>query len=422
MGTKGASAPEAVSTSSLGSLPPWTPAVSLRRCAGAVDRWLDRTLVGRWWSMRATAIAAVVGMFLAAPPFGGFADPAIPLWQYAFANSGPQLFDPAVDVQGQTGNLTFRVVPRLFGAALGLDQQWQFYVLQVVAGLVFLWAACEVFERALRSRRLAALLTVATATTWAGATGWLETRGLFDAFGLAFLALAMRARRWPSVFVFALAASFSDERAAIALPLVVCWHAWSSAPGGEPDLAADGAEVVEAEVGPRLRSLLRPAGLAVAGAVLAHLVIRTWLKHRYDLPEGHNRYPDNPFTQLRNYPNGLWTAFEGLWLVVVCGLWAWFREGRRLVAALVAGLGAVSLLVGMSVVDVTRAVAFAWPLAPVSLLGVRGLPPAFVRRLVWVAVAVCAVSPMVYAAGDQTVDWFYPALFVGPKVVLEWVR
>lgn len=388
---------------------PWTPATPLIALARRIEGWLDRVLQGRWWAWKAMAISMATGMVLAAPPFGGWGKRTAVVWRYDLANSGPQLFDPHVNLTDATGNLTFRVVPRLIAAAFGFDQLWQYYVMQLVFGALLLWAVALIYDEVLASRVQAALLTVATAGTWAGATAWVETRGLFDVVGIAFLALCMRTRRPWLAMVFALAASFSDERALIALPIVICWHALR--PEREID---DQVAAVPAErgVGPLVSRFLQPMPLLLLSIAVIHLAIRTWLKHRYGLVESHNRYPENPITQLRNYPNGVWGAFEGLWVVIVAGVATWVHRRQWAVAALVSLVGIPSLLAGTSVVDISRAIAFAWPLAPLAALGLRGLPVGAIRRVVWVATGVCVVWPLVYAAGDQTVDWFYPAPLV----------
>lgn len=337
-------------------------------------------------------------MLAAAPPVGGWDQPYSELWRYVLGNSGPQLFDPHVDLEGHPGNLTFRVLPRLIAAAGGFHHQWQYYLVDLVFGALLLWAAARLFDEALDSRVLATLLAVATAGTWAGATAWVETRPLFDAIGISLVVLAMATRRSWLVLVLSFAATFADERATIALVLVVCWHALR-------DLRPADA----GRLGDIARRFVRPAPVLVVVAVVAHLAVRTWLKHRYGLSEGHNRYPENPFVQARNWPNALWSAFDGLWLVVFAGVATLIARRRRWEAAIVALAGVPSLVAGLSVVDMTRAIAYAWPLAPLAALGLRGLPRPFLHRLAWVAAGICVLSPLVYAAGDQTVDWLYPA-------------
>jgi hypothetical protein len=404
-----------------GTAASWTPIDPVLRFVAWTERRLAGLATGRRWTWKVVVLAAAIGMFLAGPPLGSIPSDGEGLWPTVIGNSGPRLFDPSVPRVGQAGNLTFRVFPRLIGAALGFEHVWQFLLVQFLFGILLLWAAAKLFDEVLRSRVLAALLTIGTATIWGGATAWMETRGLFDGIAISLLGLAMVARRWWVALPLAIAAGFTDERAVIALPLVVCWQVMRPEQEAAEDAAAesapsDGVDArSEAVTTPwRWRGLLRPTPLLLMSAVLIHFAIRTWLKHRYGLHENEDRYPENPFTQIRNYPNGLWGAFEGFWILVVAGV-ASFVHRRQWTEAVVIVIGAgASLTAGVSVVDISRAVAYAWPAVPLALLGLVGIARPAVRTLVWFAVALCVVWPMVYAAGDQTVDWYYPA----PLVVL----
>lgn len=403
----------------------WTPIDPVLRFVAWVERRLARLTTGRWWAWKVVALATAVGMLLAGPPIGGAAPESSPLWRYVLDNSGPQLFDPDVPLDQHVGNLTFRVFPRLLGAGFGFEHQWQFLLVQFLFGLAFLWAAAKLFDEVLRSRVLAALLTIGTATIWAGATAWLENRGLFDAIAISLLALAMVARRPWVALPLALAAGFTDERAVIALPMVVLWQVMRPEPepadvgdaDADADVDADRADAIEPRSEAvttrwRWRALLRPTPLVLMAALLIHFGIRTWLKHRYGLHENRNRYPENPFTQIRNYPNGLWGAFEGLWILVVAGVATFVHRRQWTEAVLVVLAGGASLTAGVSVVDISRAIAYAWPMVPLAMLGLVGIARPAVRTLIWLAVAVCVIWPMVYTAGDQTVDWSYPAPLV----------
>ena len=61
----------------------------------------------------------------------------------------------------------------------------------------------------------------------------------------------------------------------------------------------------------------RAPATAVLGllAGIVHLVLRQLIKHRYGVSEGSNRSPGEPRAQLNNYPNGIWGALEGYWLL-----------------------------------------------------------------------------------------------------------
>ncbi|MGN6693827.1 MAG: hypothetical protein ACTHN0_06580, partial [Aquihabitans sp.] len=275
----------------------WTPIDPVLRFAAWAERRLARLTSGRWWTWKVVALSLVVGMFFAGPPLGGLPGDREGLWPTVIDNSGPRMFDPNVPLTGHAGNLTFRVFPRLIGAAFGFEHVWQFLLVQFLFGVLLLWAAAKLFDEVVRSRVLAALLTIGTATIWSGATAWMETRGLFDGIAISLLALAMVARRWWLALPLAVAAGFTDERAVIALPLVVCWQVMRPEPESLEDAAVerpgDGVDArSEAVTTPwRWRALLRPTPLLLMSAVLIHFAIRTWLKHRYGLHENQNRYP-----------------------------------------------------------------------------------------------------------------------------------
>lgn len=382
---------------------PWTPSDAPLALAHRASDILGRLASSRWWAWWAVLLAVVLGVFLASPALHA-PDADAPGWVYVRENSGPQLFDPAVAATSQQANTTFRVVPRLIGAAFSLSHPWQFLLVQLGFGLVFLWTAAKLYAEALRDRISALLLVIALGSTWAGATAWLEVRGLFDAIALALLALSMRARRLPVVVVVLVLAGFTDERAVLATPLVVAWHALRPPTPGD---RADARGTLDDDRR-GLRPFLRPVPLAAAATVGIHLMIRTWLKHRYGLSEGANRSPGEPFSQLSNYPNGLWGALEGVWLVVAAGLMG-LRRHRGTAAAGLAALAAIPiLLAGVSVFDISRAVAYVWPLAPLACVGLRHVPRDWLRRAVAIAATVTVVWPVIYASDENTVQWVYP--------------
>ncbi|MEZ5203543.1 MAG: hypothetical protein R2701_03915 [Acidimicrobiales bacterium] len=215
------------------------------------------------------------------------------------------------------------------------------------------------------------------------------------------LLVAMLVRKPPLILVGALAATFVDERAFIVAPLVALWHLLRDDDPRQPKAMRDLAWV--------------PA-LTVVAAMAAHLVIRSWLKARYGVGEGQNRSPGDPWTQLNNYPNGIWGALEGYWLVALAGLATMWRSGRRLLATGASLVIGVMLLVGVSVFDISRSVGFIFPIVPVALLAMRPVERSWKESLLWVAAAVSLLWPLLYAADDRTVVWEYPL----PLLIVDW--
>lgn len=204
-----------------------------------------------------------------------------------------------------------------------------------------------------------------------------------------------------------MAATFTDERAIFVLPLVAMWHLQR-----EVADAADGDPAAAGLTRERWCALL--AGAAMAG----HVVLRLWFKQRYGLAEGQNRSPGNPWAQLNNYPNGIWGALEGFWLVTVAGVLTLVHTGRRWQAAVATASVLGTLVVGMSVFDISRSVAFVFPVVPLALLAMRRVDRDWVRGAVWIAVAITLVWPLLYAADDRTIVWVMPV----PIQFIDWIK
>jgi hypothetical protein len=362
----------------------------------AAARPLDRLASSRRWTWWTALIGVAAGFLMATA--NPFQDLGSDQWTFIIDHSRGGLFEPDLPGKSREANLTFRVVPRIVGKVLQLSEPIHFLVVQAALGLVLLAVIARLFEEALGDRRTAIVGTLGTTGLWAVAASWIDLRGNFDAAALLLVLTAMLLRRWPLILLAGVAATFTDERAIFVLPLVAAWHLLRDE---HPDGSTDGAR-------PSLASLAWVPAIAAVAAAVAHLVLRTWLKQRYGLAEGQNRSPGDPWTQLNNYPNGWWGALEGYWLVALAGWLAMWRSGHRW---LVAGTGLVvlaTLIIGMSVFDISRSVSFVFPMVPIALLALRGVEARWREGLVWVAAAISLIWPLLYAADDRTVVWAYP--------------
>ncbi|QXC59873.1 hypothetical protein KSP35_16015 [Aquihabitans sp. G128] len=363
-----------------------------------LDRLVSRVAAGRWWQVRTAIVGLVLGVLLAGtyppPHFGEDAQ-----WRYIIEHSRGSLFDPNIGPESREANLTFRFVPRLVGKVLFFDSPWAFVALQVVAAVVLLVVLAKLLDEALGDRRAAVVATVGTVGLWAVAGAWVDLRGNFDALAVLLLLVAMASRRPPIVFLVGLAATFTDERAVFALPIVAAWHLLRD------DHAAERARRTWQAAARAVPWL--PVGAALAAGV-GHLAIRQALKARYGIHEGRNRSPGEPLAQLNNYPSGIWGALEGYWFLTVAGLATTWHRGSRLVVLGCVGCVAVTIVVAMSVFDISRSVVFLFPVVPFAALGLRHLPRRATRGLVWTAALVSLAWPLLYAADQATVNWAYP--------------
>lgn len=386
-----------------GVTPGWNPGTPILALRDRLDRAVGWVTERRFWELWTAVIAMAIGVLLAVPDFTHLKK--VTVWVYVIEHSQGPLVGPSPP-ESRNANLTFRFTPRIIGKVLQFSEPWHFAVLQILFGLLLLWLLARLVHEALGDRRLAVVTTVGSVGLWAVAASWTDFSGVFDGVAMALLLAAMVLRRLPLVLIAALAATFTDERALFALPLVALWHLWRDADGEAIGLTV--------ERRPRQAQI---AAVLVFSVGIAHIVIRQILKSRYGLSEGQNRSPGEPLAQLNNYPNGFWGALEGYWFLVGAGLISLAHLRRWWTVVIASGTVLTLFIIGVSVFDISRAVGYMFPVVGLALLGLRTVDRAWVRGMVWTAATVTLVWPMIYAADESTVIWKMPT----PLQILHYV-
>jgi hypothetical protein len=117
-------------------------------------------------------------------------------------------------------------------------------------------------------------------------------------------------------------------------------------------------------------------------------------------------------------PMGLWTGFEGGWVIVAYSILVLLSQRRILLLALVLiSLGTI-FLVGLSVVDISRSTAYVMPMVYVSILVIArsNVGKDFKPLLVTGLLLTIFWAPY-YAGGERTIWWQYPL----PIQVFRWL-
>lgn len=350
----------------------------------------DRLLSGRLWLLIATAIATATSLFGAFPTYDNL--PRYDRDWAAVQHNADHPFDQKGLISTDRAfNFTFRVTVPLLGGLLGLSRNG-YLVVQGLFGVALLAATAHLVDRLTGSRRLGALTAITVGLMWAGSCAFVELRANFDAVAISLLVLAMASRRWPVVLLCTFLATWTDERALPAAAFVLLFH-----------------HVVESRDLNPVRALKDPRCLAVGGAVVLHVVTRYAASAAFDIVQPSNFNLHHAADQLGILPVGSWTALEGLWFFVAIGAVALVKARQRLVALAYLGTIAAVLIANITVVDVTRSMAY---LLPAGLAGmavvVRYCDPKVVRTTLYVALLVTLAWPMYYVGGATGVYWFYP--------------
>jgi hypothetical protein len=288
----------------------------------------------------------------------------------------------AFPVESNQAKRNFRMtVPILahasgFGVAAVPAVRFAFQVLLLVCLLL---AA----ERACGDRVAALAAALAVAGTYVGTSVWMDDWGWFDncAQGLMLLALVVRRPFWTCAAV--VVAAFTDERALVAVPLIVLFHFWTGSRRPAvwaPVVAIPFYLLTRLLVGIAFRIATASAGIATADMILPNLRVSML---------------------------GAWSSLEGGWLLVCVACLAAIRAGNKLWAAFLAVAAVVPVAASVIVIDFSRSASYAFPatLAALALwaaqLDGRGIAVdrASLRRWTALAAAVSLLSPNIFIMG-----------------------
>ena len=369
--------------------------------------WTERQLASPNWLWKLTFGAVAVSLFLAFPAYSllyGHLNGAnvIDAWAFIEIQSHDLLHPTKVDVYIRRENMIFRwLLPAL--SWLTGHNVVLILVIQAVLGVLFIYFSAKLYFSFSQDKIQTTLFTLAISNVLVGSFCFVDVIGYGDGFACFFLLVCLLTRQ-PVVFSLSLLASFLvDERAVLASGFVVLWWitkeylALKDKPEGFGKLLA--------------AALKSPAWLVVLCWVV-YLAGRTYVRLRY--------FPDHNYSTFGTpvlladahrfgLGSSLWTAFEGMWLLIGAAFLLLWQGGRRyLLAALVVGM-LVLIASVIFVHDIDRALSYAFPIFFIAGLVLAKTVPVREQRLMLFFVAlVCVVHPLLYTMGYDKIIWVEP--------------
>ncbi|MGQ9733306.1 MAG: hypothetical protein ACUVX8_18775 [Candidatus Zipacnadales bacterium] len=301
------------------------------------------------------------------------------------------------DADSHASKLTWRLTVPLIAHFLKLDVAGAL-LLQFAAGVLLLYFVCGIAHEVTGNRVTSALVTLGVASIYAGTTSFAELRGIFDGVALALMAGAMFFDNPLAVGGGLFLAYWTDERALVASPLVFMYH------------LIRGVKRHSSSISIPLVVLMT---WLVYGAVRAYL---TWQLRWVNSIGGMGLFYF--LRQINLLPFGIWTGLEGEWLFVLLALLVLFRK-RAWSLLLAFGFSILLVIaVSLSVVDITRSMAYLLPALLVALSVLARIESeADLRVYAAVAFLLSLAWPGYYAGGRSTIWWQYPL----PIQLLRWV-
>jgi hypothetical protein len=232
--------------------------------------------------------------------------------------------------------------------------------LQSLLLIPFLLMLTRLLNRHLDAVSTVLVVVACSATYFVKAFFW-DYHFWFDGYAYFFLLGGMYFQRRGLVFLSLLLATWTDERAVVALGGVYLFHR----------LCEQNFRIsTYKELLPSFRPM--HASSVVVLVVLAYGLGRWWLSSAFGLstPSGQQvgvSLSLLPY-QFKHRLVGILFSFEGLWIVVLLVFFGIWQQSQRWIAAFLTGLFLLHIVVAYSVYDITRSLSYAFPLVIISLV------------------------------------------------------
>jgi hypothetical protein len=318
-------------------------------------------------------------------------------WEAVFEQKEHPFTPANYQTESHIANLAFRLTPVLIARLFGIGSITSFLILQFVAFVLMIFVLYRLFQSEATDPVVVCCFMAGVAMTFFGNILCSDYRGIFDVFAFLFLACAMLFRMNLLVFVSLLLAFFTDERALIASSLVYIFVLLQTT-----------------NFSRKFRILnLFPVSTRMWTVVLAwitYFAIRFYLSYEFKLQTNAAGILDwlksDPGI-VSALPFGAWTGLEGFWiLAVLCGVLLWKRS-FILFAAFVFSASVVTV-VSISVFDITRSMAYIFPIIFVSLRVISTETNRVTMRYIALLTMGLCFFPTYYLGGNNTISWLLP--------------
>ena len=337
------------------------------------------------WMLTLTLLLPIVVLFFSFPSYERLSMANVGGWN-AVLNQAAHPFTPSGHADwSHADKLTFRLVMPIIAHIFSAGIVGILFI-QAFFGVMLFHVAIRLFRKISQDNITSLLLAFSLAFIYAGRVSFTEIRGIFDGVALFFMICSLYFNNPVLIFTSVFLGAWSDERALIASSLVFLFWVLSE------------------------NKLVNNRTIAVVLAWIAYFVVRYLLTITFGFrtsTAGTGLYILTQ--QINNYPLGLWSAFEGNWLLISASVVILFRQKRFVFLGSYLMSIFIIILVAFAVVDITRSMSYMIPALFISLLLIKKVEhKRTMQKIVFVATMISFIYPAYYTAGDYYNIWNYP--------------
>ncbi|WP_169720102.1 hypothetical protein [Dyadobacter alkalitolerans] len=262
------------------------------------------------------------------------------------------------------------------------------FIIQSCLLLPFFFLLIRILKKHLNSSQIL-LFILGCAFVYVSKAFFWDADFWFDGFAYFFLLLGMYFRNRAGIFVALTFASWTDERAFIALSSVYFFHLLL-----ENNFDLNHYHQIFNGDFYKKRSFMP----VLAGC--CYLLVRLFLAAKFSLQTPYGGGAGVSITmipeQISSGPAGIFLAFEGLWLFLLILIIHTWKQQKFLVLCMFAGLVILHIAVAYSVFDFTRSLTYAFPIFIIAVIYVATNVSPPTNQVFMLATLLCICIPTEY--------------------------
>jgi hypothetical protein len=264
-------------------------------------------------------------------------------WWDAVMRKSVNLIDPLthIDPTHHAAKKVFRLTVPVFAKLLFLNP-FGIYLLQCASGIALLIYSYKLIFRDTADAVISTFGVIGICFVYFGKVSFVDILSTFDGFSFLFLILAMYAQKTFWIFIWCWLAAWNDERACVALLIVTIYHS--------RDFLTNKT------------NLLNVKNTAVVLGAISYLLLRFFVGKLF-----HIHTPTGAVgldVIINNIPNmgfGIWTAFEGYWLLFPLVIYYLFKTNKLAWSIYLITI-LLFILLGLIIYDITRGESYLFPM------------------------------------------------------------
>jgi hypothetical protein len=255
------------------------------------------------------------------------------------------------------------------------------YGLQLLLGVLFYFLLTKFLFQLLNDKMATLLAMIALACIYFGTSFFVENCGYGDFYAFFLLFLAMYFRNPLIIFAAVFAATWCDERAAVASGLVFLW--WWLAPTIKDNR--------------KISFIPGWQMVAIVSGVIAYGGVRLYLMKYVGMTA---TYKEGEFMQMihdswRSFGFKFTWVLEGFWLIMLLSFTILYSNKEYVKLVLIAGGTLAMVFLGMTTFDSTRSGSFVFPMIFLGIMLVRTkLTDRQLRILLAIVALLCFLHPL----------------------------